>query len=166
MRRLILMRHAKSSWADPGQPDFDRPLNDRGKRSAATMGAWLAKRGIIPEAALVSASVRTQETWSRLGPAFADVPMTPLAGLYHAKPETLLAALGAAPDVQRVLVLSHHPGIAEFALKLLADDRDHPGLKKFPTAAVAVIDFDFAAWSAVDWRLGTLAEFVTPAELV
>ncbi|MBA3323860.1 MAG: histidine phosphatase family protein, partial [Rhodobacteraceae bacterium] len=83
MRRLILMRHAKSSWADPEQPDFERPLNSLGKRGAAAVGAWLAERGIVPQAALVSASVRTQETWAQLGPAFADVPMTPLQGLYH-----------------------------------------------------------------------------------
>ena len=72
MRRLILMRHAKSSWADPGQRDFDRPLNARGVRSAPLLGAWLRERGHVPDAALVSTARRTRETWAGLG--LDDVP--------------------------------------------------------------------------------------------
>ncbi len=165
MRRLILMRHAKSSWADPGQADVDRPLNGRGRRDAAAVGRWLAEQDIVPDAALVSISTRTRETWAGLGPAFAAVPMTPVEALYHAGPKPLLATLRAAPDVAVVLILAHHPGIAEFARGLLGDVPEHPGLEKFPTAATAVIDFDIATWAAVDWRQGGLAKFVTPKEL-
>ena len=64
MRRLILMRHAKSSWADPGQRDLDRPLNKRGRRSAALVGGWLKRKGYRPDQALVSSARRAQETWS------------------------------------------------------------------------------------------------------
>jgi phosphohistidine phosphatase len=165
MRRLILMRHAKSSWADPGQADVDRPLNDRGRRAAAAVGKWLAEQDIVPDAALVSISTRTRETWAGLGPAFADVPMTPVAALYHAGRQALLATLRGAPDVPCVLILAHHPGIAEFARDLLGDVPEHPGVEKYPTAATAVIDFDIPAWDAADWRQGRLVKFVTPKEL-
>jgi phosphohistidine phosphatase len=64
MRRLILMRHAKSSWADPGQRDLDRPLNKRGRHAAGALGAWLKRRGYAPGHALVSTARRAQETWA------------------------------------------------------------------------------------------------------
>ncbi|MEE3099475.1 MAG: histidine phosphatase family protein, partial [Pseudomonadota bacterium] len=64
MHRLVLMRHAKSDWGDPGLGDHDRPLNDRGRRAAPRMGAWLAAQGAFPDAALLSSARRVQETWA------------------------------------------------------------------------------------------------------
>lgn len=160
MRRLILMRHAKSSWAEAGQPDQDRPLNPRGRRDAAAMGAWLTARGYTPAAALVSAATRTQETWALLG--FADAAMIPRPDLYHAAPETMLAALRQAPDVGTVLMLGHQPGIGAAARMLLAAPPQDAELARYPTTATSVIDFDVAGWSQVRWGAGALTAFATP----
>lgn len=165
MKRLILMRHAKSSWADPNQSDHDRPLNERGRRDAPRVGDWLAARGLTPDAALVSTAARAQETWARLGSAFAEIPMTPRRDLYHASPAEILRALRAAPDATSLLVLGHQPGIGAVAAQLLAAPPQDTAFVKYPTAAMAAIDFDAAAGTALDWERGALAEFVTPAVL-
>ena len=122
------MRHAKSSWAEEGQRDHDRPLNARGRRDAAALGAWLTETGRIPDAALVSTARRTQETWALLG--FDATPMTLRADLYHAAPEAMLAALRGAPDVETVLMLGHQPGIGAAARMLLAAPPDGGGVRK------------------------------------
>lgn len=165
MRRLILMRHAKSSWAEAGQDDALRPLNPRGRWAAAALGRWLKAAGYRPEHALVSTAVRAQETWADVAAAFGAVPMTPLAGLYHAQPEVMLEALRHAPDAAVVLMLGHQPGIGAFGRKLLADLPEDPGFARFPTGATAVIDFDTDAWSHTGWGSGRCAVFVVPRSL-
>jgi phosphohistidine phosphatase len=165
MRRLILMRHAKSSWADPTQRDLDRPLNKRGRRSAKLIGTWLKAKGYLPGAALVSTARRTQETWSGVVGTAGAAATTYVPELYQAGPEAMLAALRQAPDIAAVLMLGHQPGIGEFARRLLAEPPDDADFAKFPTAAVAVIDFDADAWPAVAWGRGRLADFVTPRVL-
>ena len=165
MRRLILMRHAKSSWADPGQRDLDRPLNKRGRKGAALVGAWLKTNAYLPDAALVSSARRTQETWAGVVGATRAAPTTYLPELYHASPDTMLAALRAAPDVGSMLMLGHQPGIGAFAHRLLAQPPADEAFAKYPTAATAVIDFDVAAWSAVEWGAGHLVDFVVPRAL-
>ncbi len=167
MLTLILMRHAKSSWAARGQADVDRPLNGRGRRAAAAIGDWLAARDLLPDAALVSAAARTRETWDRLGPAFAAIPASFRPDLYHAGPEAMLRALRGAPaGASRVLMLGHQPGIGEAARRLLAAAPDDPDFHRYPTAATAAIVFDVPAWTDVAWGAGRLADFVIPARLV
>ena len=164
MRRLIVMRHAKSSWADPTQRDLDRPLNKRGLKSARAIGAWLKRQGYRPELALVSSARRAQATWSggvgKLGAAETRY----LPELYHAGPETMLDALRRAPDVGCLLMLGHQPGIGPFARRLLADPPADADFDKFPTAATAVIDFA-EAWSEIGWESGKLVGFVVPRAL-
>lgn len=92
MKRLILMRHAKSSWADPGQPDHDRPLNDRGIDAAARVGKWLRARGYRPDQALVSTVARAQQTWAGVAEALDHPPMEPRPEIYrHAGKNTRAA---------------------------------------------------------------------------
>ena len=166
MRRLILLRHAKSSWADPGQRDFDRPLNPRGQRAAAAIGAWLADKGLLPDAALVSPAARTRETWARLGPAFATVPARFPDDLYHAEAQALLGHLQAAPaEAATVLILGHQPGIGELASRLLPEPPDDPEYLRYPTAGTAVIDFDVDDWTEAHWQEGRLFAFTTPRRL-
>lgn len=165
MKRLILMRHAKSSWADAGQRDEDRPLNGRGRRDAPEMGDWLVGAGRVPDAALVSSARRAQETWALLGPSFAAAPMTPRADLYLAGPEALLAALRGAPEVGAVLLLGHQPGIGASARMLLAEAPGDPVFAKYPTSATAVIEFAVDAWTEVAWGAGRLAAFAAPGTL-
>jgi phosphohistidine phosphatase len=166
VKRLILLRHAKSSWAEPGLDDHARPLNDRGRHDAPRIGAWLAREGHLPEAALVSTAARTQATWAGLGPAFAAVPVILRGDIYEAPPGTLLAALRAAPaEAGSVLMLGHNPGMGALARMLLADPPATPAFLKFPTAATAVIDLPVETWSEAAPGIGTLRAFVTPATL-
>ena len=165
MRRLILVRHAKSSWDDPSLPDIERPLAKRGRRGAALVGAWLAREGYRPDAAFVSSSRRTRETWDVLADALGPVPARNLPDLYEAGAETMLAVLRAAPDVRCLLMLGHQPGIGAFARQLLADPPDAPAFERFVTAATAVIDFDIGAWEEAAWQSGRLRAFTYPKAL-
>jgi phosphohistidine phosphatase len=165
MRRLILMRHAKSSWADPGQRDLDRPLSKRGRRSAGLIGVWLKRKGYRPERALVSSARRAQETWAGIVAKAGAAPTSYLPELYHAGPEAMLEALRRTSEAGCVLMLGHQPGIGVFARRLLADPPEDADFAKYPTGAAAVIDFDVAAWLEVGWERGRLAEFVVPRAL-
>jgi phosphohistidine phosphatase len=164
MRRLILMRHAKSSWADPAQRDLDRPLNKRGQKSAPLIGAWLKRKGYRPDQALVSSARRAQETWSGVVTKLGSAETRYLPELYHAGPETMLDVLRRAPDVGCLLMVGHQPGIGPFARHLLADPPDDADFAKFPTAAAAIIDFD-VPWPEVGWESGKLVDFVVPRAL-
>jgi phosphohistidine phosphatase len=165
MRRLIVMRHAKSSWADPGQRDLDRPLSKRGRRAADGLGGWLKAKGYRPGQALVSTARRAQETWARVVAVAGAAPTSYVPEIYHAAPETLLAVLRAAPDADCVLLLGHQPGIGEFARRLLAEVPADGDFAKFPTGATAVIDFTADGWSEVGWGGGRLADFVVPRRI-
>ena len=123
MRRLVLMRHAKSSWGHPGLDDHDRPLNKRGKDSADALGNWLRSQTIVVDEALVSSSARTVETMQRLR---IDCDRQVLDQLYHADPGDMLKVLKTRATGQTVLMLSHNPGIAWFARDLMQAQPDHP----------------------------------------
>ncbi|UXU73734.1 MULTISPECIES: SixA phosphatase family protein [unclassified Paracoccus (in: a-proteobacteria)] len=159
--RLILTRHAKSSWDDPTQPDHDRPLNDRGRRSARELGDWLASRGYEPEEVLCSTAERTRETWAKV--AMAPLEVRPLlrfeAGLYHASPERMLALLHTA-TAPTVMMIGHNPGIAEFAAMLPARPPMDPEFRRYPTAATLVVDFQADQWSEVQPGQGSVLDFV------
>lgn len=165
MKRLILMRHAKSSWADPGQRDLDRPLNRRGRRSAALIGEWLHERNIVPDHALVSSARRTQETWAGMVAVLGAAPTTYLPELYHASAETMLEVVHGAPEVDTLLVLGHQPGIGGFAGGLLAERPSDSAFSKFPTATTAIIGLAVAEWSEVALAEGQLIDFVVPRSL-
>jgi phosphohistidine phosphatase len=165
MRRLIVMRHAKSNWTDPGLRDLDRPLNKRGRRSAALIGAWLRERDYKPDRALVSNARRTQETWDGVVAVSGAAATSYLPEIYHAEPETLLRVVQAASDEPSLLLLGHQPEIGEFARRLLREPPADATFEKFPTAAVAVIDFGCDGWADIGWGSGTLTAFVVPRAL-
>lgn len=163
MKRLVLVRHAKSSWKGD-HDDYDRPLNKRGQSDAPRIGAWLHARGYVPEAALVSAAVRARSTFARL---FMETPPPParfLDSLYHATPDALLTALRGARG-RSVMMVGHNPGIGTFATRLLSDAPDDPDYARYPTAATAIIDFPVDDWSEVGWHGGELADFMIPRRL-
>lgn len=159
--KLILMRHAKSSWDDLTLDDHDRPLNDRGAQSAHRMGHWLRKGGHVPDAAVSSSSLRTRETFARLG---LDCDVAFAVQLYHAHPETMLAALGVL-NAKTVLLLGHNPGCAEFAERILSRRHPHPKLDHFPTCATLVTTFEKANWREVTWGDGEPVDFAVPREV-
>ncbi len=165
-KRLILTRHAKSSWDDPMMADHDRPLNDRGQAASAELGAWLASRGYIPDEVLCSDALRTRKTWSGLAPALPGTPILELKpALYHAGPDVMLAVLRHAKG-DTVMMIGHNPGIAEFAQRLVAHAPQHTDFARYPTGATLVLDFNIGTWADAGYGLGTTLDFVIPREIV
>ncbi len=163
--RLILTRHAKSSYDDPLLPDIDRPLNPRGQRSAALLGQWLTSRGDIPDEVLCSNATRTRETWEGLAATMkhkADLRLIP--ALYHAGPDAMLAVLQSA-EFRLVMMLGHNPGIGAFAGLLAARPPLDPEFAHYPTGATLVMEFDIADWSEVRFGTGQVIDFITPRAL-
>lgn len=166
MKRLILTRHAKSSWDDPLTPDHDRPLNERGKAAAADLGQWLASRGYVPDLVLCSDALRTRKTFSGIAPALPGAPELELKpALYHAGADVMLAVLRHAKgDV--VMMIGHNPGIADFAAKLVAKAPTNPEFMRYPTGATLVADFAVDDWKDVTFGSGTVDDFIIPREIV
>jgi phosphohistidine phosphatase len=165
MKRLILTRHAKSSWDDPLTPDHDRPLNERGKTAAADLGQWLASRGYVPGEVFCSDALRTRKTWSGIAPALPGAPVLELKpALYHAGPDVMLAVLKHA-TADCVMMIGHNPGIGEFAARLVANPPKNAEFGRYPTGATLVVDFAIDAWDDVQWGSGVTDDFVVPSEL-
>jgi phosphohistidine phosphatase len=166
MKRLILTRHAKSSWDDPLTPDHDRPLNERGKAAAADLGVWLASRGYVPDQVLCSDAERTRKTWSGIAPALPGTPVLDLKpALYHAGPDVMLAVLKHAKG-DTVMMIGHNPGISEFAARLVARAPAHADFARYPTGATLVCDFNVDAWEQVGWGQAVVDDFIIPREVV
>ncbi len=169
MRRLLLARHAKSSWGDPGLADHDRPLNGRGRRAAPLVATALARRGFVPDAVRSSSSCRTRETWELMAPRFGGDPHVEfLSELYLASPAAVLRTIASAPPAARTLmVLGHNPSTHALAAHLARDGtpelRDRV-LRSFPTGAVAVIELEDDDWSEAGAG-GRLLDYVLPRAL-
>ena len=147
------MRHAKAEQHGP--TDFDRPLADRGHRDAAAVGVWLAREGFEPDHALVSAALRTRETWVAVATAADwDLDAEIDRGLYAAGPDTALDLVREVDDdVRRLLMVGHNPTIAVMA-QLLDDGDGDPDLAEemmsgYPTGAVAVFEVD-GSWADLE----------------
>ena len=142
MYRLFVLRHAKSSWKDPGQADHDRPLAGRGRRAAKALARHLREERIEPELVLCSTARRARETLERIEPALgvADVRFEP--ALYGASAGALLERLHDVPDhVGSVMLIGHNPGLQELALELAhSGPKLHELAAKFPTAALATLE--------------------------
>ena len=170
MPSLLLLRHAKSDWSNPGLGDFDRPLNKRGRGAAPLMGRYLREADLIPDLVLCSAARRAQETWELVAAELGqELPVKTLRSLYLAPPSRLLATLQRVPDSpQRVLMIGHNPGMERLAA-LLAGGGDPAAhavmLEKFPTAALALLRLKGTAWDALGPGGAVLERFVRPRDL-
>jgi len=164
--RLVLTRHAKSSWDNPATGDHARPLNDRGRRSAKAIGQWLRDNQYEPALVFSSDAARTRETWALIAPSLENAPQPVwLAELYHAPAQTMLDALRTAGDAPAVLMLGHNPGIAGFASMAARQPPRHDRFRDYPTAATTIFDFDVTDWRDVDWGTGTVVDFIIPRAL-
>lgn len=169
MKRLILMRHAKSSWTDPLMHDAARPLNDRGRAAAPRMGAWMAEQGLIPDLALVSTAQRCLETWELAAAEMGAPARRSVEAIYESGPELLLALVQEVPDEVEVLMLvGHEPGVPEL-LRRLSDDRPAEGCArafgKYPTGAVAALKFKtLDAWAELAPGTGRLTRYAQPRD--
>ena len=171
MRRLFLLRHAKSAWPN-GVADFERPLAPRGIAAARLMGDYLRRESFAPARILVSPARRTRETWRLVNEAWqpAGAAVAEEARIYSARLGTLLALVRETPpDVASLMLVGHNPGLAELAVLLSdpdasADDDYRRMTQKYPTAALTAIDFAQEDWRVVP-ESGQLARFVTPKQL-
>ncbi len=161
--RLILMRHAKSDWDDPRQPDHARPLNERGRKSAAAMGDWLGQFGYRPDLALVSDARRTRETLQGLA---LNIETRFTGALYHASSDQMLDVLQDAGDAGTVLMLGHNPGIADMAARLVTLPPPHPRFFDYPTCATLVADFDIDTWAEAGFGRARTVNFAIPREVM
>lgn len=169
-KRLILLRHAKSAWDNPSVADFERPLSSRGRKAAPVVGAWLARRGLVPGLVLCSSARRAAETLDLASAGWQTKPtVRKLKTLYLAMPREMLKRVQTSGnEFASVMLVGHNPGIADLANWLTNDgDAGARGAlsRKFPTGAVAVIDFDVEDWKDVDADTGRLIEFVTPKQI-
>lgn len=169
MLKLTLFRHAKSSWDHADLTDFDRPLNARGERDAPVMGRYLEEHALIPDLILCSAARRTRET---LDLAWADWPVKPHTeyseALYLATQDAMLAILRNVEGIpSHVLMIGHNPGIHAFAMSMAGSGETEARFalsSNYPTAAIANISFENAAWSEIQSGGGTLTLFITPEQ--
>jgi phosphohistidine phosphatase len=168
MHTLYLLRHAKSSWADPSLPDPERPLAPRGRRDAKRIAKHLVRLGIEPELVLCSAAERTRQTLELVRPAIDGTSKVRLeAELYGASSDELLGRLRAVPEaVASVMLIGHNPGLQDLALVLASDGAELGRLRaKFPTAALATLTLPKTSWSRLSQADALLAAYVVPKQL-
>jgi phosphohistidine phosphatase len=170
MKRLYLLRHAKSDRSDPAAADFDRPLNGRGRQAAPAMGRYLRRHKLIPDLVVCSAARRTRETWELAGAQLkTGVAVQFSQPLYLAAPHQILRLLRELPDsAGSALLLGHNPGLQIVATELTGSGDAsvrHRLQAKFPTGALAVIDFEVSRWGDVAEGKGRIELFVQPRDL-
>ncbi|HYZ57027.1 MAG TPA: histidine phosphatase family protein [Streptosporangiaceae bacterium] len=169
-RRLVLLRHAKSAWPDVA--DAERPLANRGRRDAPVVGRWLRRSGYVPDAVLCSPARRTRETWALVAAELgAEPPVSYEQRIYQATALGLLHLLReAGGEYRTVLLIGHNPGLAELAVGI-AQVTDGPELgplerarAKFPTAAVAVLEFS-GDWAGLTPGEARMVDFAVPCDM-
>jgi len=156
MHRLILMRHATAERDAPTGRDRDRPLSAAGRSDAVLMGRALAERGLRPDRALVSAAVRTRQTWDGLHDALGDVEVRIEDAMYNAGPDILRRFVEASEDEAGCLiVVAHNPGVHMLAVEYLIESAASPSVLDrmsggFPTGAAAIFSVDAAGRCAYE----------------
>jgi phosphohistidine phosphatase len=174
MKRLYILRHAKAAPGEPGQDDQARALTLRGVADAEAMAHYLRKNGARIDRVLVSTSARTVQTADLV---LRELEMPPRAdyrdALYLAGAGKILAMLQSAPArAEAIMVIGHNPGLEELATMLAREpvrrkERERRDVldEKFPTAALAVLDFDIARWRELSPGEGKLIDFLRPKDL-
>lgn len=171
MLRLLLLRHAKSSWDDPHQSDHERPLNKRGIKAAPAMGQFIADNGLTPDLVLCSSATRARQTMQLATAKFAKKPeiriLDPLYafGGFHTP---LNIIRNEAKSEKTLMLVGHNPTMEDLAQELTGSGNSALRAlmyEKYPTAALAVIDFDIPAWRDLQTGIGALVRFVRPRDL-
>jgi phosphohistidine phosphatase len=171
VKRLLLLRHAKSDWSDHDLADHDRPLAPRGERAAALVAAYLEQRGSRADVVLCSTARRTRQTLERVLGALASEPrVETVRALYLAEENEILALVRGLDDTaESALVVGHNPGIGALAADL-AGSGDPEGLERlgerFPTCALADLVFEVKRWRELAPGAARLEAFATPKDLV
>ncbi len=169
MKILGLLRHAKSDWDDIAKRDFDRGLNDRGRRGGALIGKHIRDHGVKWQPLIASPAERVKRTLdvAQLGvePVFDEK-------LYLASAATILDTVSAhmgTSGADAVLVAGHNPGLHEVLMELVPPHRENDlfdtAATKFPTAAFATIECKIDSWAHLRGGVGTLTHFARPRDL-
>lgn len=163
MKHLLLVRHAKSSWDDPSQSDFDRPLNERGKQDAPQMARRLLAKSIAIDAFLSSPAKRARKTAALFAAEYnhdkEGILLIP--ELYHASPANFFQVIARAPDTANTIaVFSHNPGITEF-VNLLTEVR----IDDMPTCAIFGVQIAAQNWAQFQEASKTFWFFDYPKSL-
>ena len=160
MKRIYVVRHAKSSWANAGLADIDRPLNQRGKRDAPFMSKKCDSKGYIPDILISSNAKRASIT----AKVFCDVlgidqsNLSYESALYHAPEDTYLeVCYGIDEDIESVMLFGHNPGIT-----YLANSVSSKYIDNVPTCGVLVIDSTAKTWADLDFSNCKLKDFLYP----
>lgn len=160
MKTLFILRHAKSSWSDPSLSDFDRPLNERGSRTAPFMGKLMRKNSFNPKVILSSPALRAKETAiavKKSGEFGAPLHFEPR--IYEAGPEDLRQVVADLDEAYAsAMLVGHNPGV-EGLIGFLTGK-----IEPMPTAALAVISMDTKRWTEVDYHCGKLLAVYRPKD--
>ena len=160
MKKLLILRHAKSSWADPDLADFERPLNERGLHAAPFMGSVIAKEGLSPDLIISSPAERAKTTAELAvdgGKLAAEIKFDD--HIYEASPHALLQIASDIDDeMKSVMLVGHNPGIEAF-IKLLTGVYE-----PMPTAALAVVELRIDYWEDIAAGSGKLLDVIRPKD--
>jgi phosphohistidine phosphatase len=169
MTMLTVMRHAKSSWGDASLEDFDRPLNDRGHKSARLVGREAAKRKIAFDRVFASTAMRVRETLDGFAEGYGSLPKIEFADdLYGASLGHLVDRVRAIPDlVHAPLMVGHNPGLHRLVLQLTKDDDPlrQRLIAKYPTGTLTLITLPAGRWDETEAGTGSIAELILPRDL-
>lgn len=170
MLTLSLLRHAKSSWDDPGLDDCDRPLAPRGETAAPLMGRAMTERRLDPELVLCSSARRARDTLALVLPELRTEPRVIYEdALYHASPAEMLQMLrSVGTGASNLMLVGHNPEMHIFALDLIGSGpkRLRDRLRtKLPTAGLIVMTFQSDDWANVTVNSGKLTLFLTPKDV-
>jgi len=159
-KRIVLVRHGKSDWAETGITDFERPLNHRGNKNALEMAERLAKKQLIPEFIISSPAKRALTTAKHFSEAW-DIQKDTIQlepSIYEANTIALLNVLnGLDNQYEYIALFGHNPGLTDFT-NFLADAH----IYNIPTAGIVIIDFPFEDWAMVSQHTGSLFLFDCP----
>jgi len=167
VKTLGLLRHAKSDWDDMSLRDFDRGLNDRGRRGAAVMGGHIREHGVAWDLLLASPAERVKRT---IDATRLQVPVVWDEHIYLADSDALIEALrGVAGDPGAVMLVGHNPGLQELIFDLVAPENENglfaAATEKYPTAAFAVLELAIERWADCAPGCGTLVHLARPRDL-
>jgi phosphohistidine phosphatase len=161
LKRLLLLRHAKSSLGDASLADFDRPLNERGTEAASFVGRFMRKRKLNPDLVLCSPAERARQTAALVAEAAKLAAPTRFdERIYEATPARLAEVVSQVEDgMDEILLVGHNPGL-EGLLELLTGESRH-----LPTATLAGVALDVEKWSKLREGAGSIEFFVKPKEI-
>jgi phosphohistidine phosphatase len=160
MKELYIIRHAKSSWKQPGLNDFDRPLNNRGLKDAPRMASFLKSRGIIPDRMLLSPAVRTKQTaaYFKIIYEMDEMQVESVPELYHAYADTIFSQVSALDkEASSVFLFGHNPGLTYFVNTFKG-----AYIENLPTCGVCHIQFNIENWVDISPVNGTIVDFWFP----